>query len=406
MTPDTRTPENHAPAAAMGRAPSEAEEAARREFEAQFVEGARCHGWFAMRRGLGRTIHDLCWPDPSPRRLMRPFGGGGRLQQACEGIADLYRELNEKKPRLRRRGAGSEIERVQLEIPHRLGRLRTLWGKQRRTAPLTVLATELAAALPEGAEPILFGSLACEEPWPQYADVDLGLLLGESVMSQPRLIRQTIRAYRRNLSRLIAIDPVHHHGPFILTPLDWGLYSEAYLPLATLRLATTLKPNKAFKIEATRIDDRLEALRAISRLHEGVRRLFEDPRHLADRYLAKSISSMVLLAPALYCGATGRPIDKRASFDIVKGELDEAAVAALEAVERFRLDWRFTLFPPRLIRWLAGPLAPVLGRNLNRWPDAALARRLEELKPGIELIFQAVRERLGTQKSAPKDTPA
>ncbi len=405
MTPDARTPEDHAPAAALGRAPTEAEKAARREFETQFVEGARCHGWFAMRRGLGRAIHDLCWPDPSPRRLRRPFGGRERLGQACEGIADLYRELDEKKPRLRRRGAAAEIERVQLEIPHRLGRLRTLWGKQRRTAPLTVLAAELAAALPAGAEPILFGSLACEEPWPQYADVDLGLLLGESVMSQPRLIRQTIKAYRRNLSRLIAIDPVHHHGPFVLTPLDWGLYGEAYLPLAVLRLATTLKP-KAFKIEATLIGDRLEVLRAISRLHEGVQRLFEDPRHLADRYLAKSISSMVLLVPALYCGATGRPVDKRASFDLIKGEMDEAAVAALEAVERFRLDWRATLFPPRLIRWLAGPLAPVLGRNLNRWPDAVLGRRLDDLKPGIELIFQAVREGLETQKPAPKDAPS
>lgn len=381
-----------------------------RQFESQFASPVLQTRFYFRLLGAARALlSDLCWPgasrlvavlgpmarDPRYRPLMESLLGGepfspSQLIFATEGAACDWMEhalawLAANPPA---RAASSVTRPVEIQIPKRLDALKPQWERGGRTCALAAIAHILARDLPAGATPILFGSLAEDGPWPAYADVDLALWISDPA---PRAadFRHIAAAFRRAAPTIVQVDPLQHHGPFIFFDLDASLFAESRLPADTLRRASLLKPDASLpSLLCSPIHDRLPALLALAQLCRGALNIAARPRLLGDRYMAKYLVSLVLLSPALTLAALGEPSEKAASFDKLKPRLSAPARATLEAFERLRLDWRWTLSPPRMLLQLTGGKTHALARNLNRWPAPALARRLTEITPGLELLFK------------------
>lgn len=394
-------------------------------FAAQFAEPAAARSYFASLRFVRRAVAGLCWPGPAwsapHSRLDRPltfaapeligdptlqswlrlpppgvtvadppgaltFSGGEALLRFLGGLVRRLREL----PPRRAQSPAPERFEVPAALPEK-----SFWAAVPRTRPLVEFAAALRQAAPPGLTPLLFGSLAEPPPWPAYADADLALYLDDEAFDAiPELLAFIVR-FREGAASLFAVDPIQHHGPYVLLAAEAGCYSAAFLPPATLRGALTLAGRPLPLSLSPLAEDRFFALESLVAAWSGLRHLAGAGwRTLADRYTAKYFSSLALLAPALFCGCLGRPVDKRASFEVFKAEMDPASNAAIAAFERFRLDWRWTLSPPRRLLDLAGPGAGWLARTLNRWPSPAAAARLKGLAPLIDPLFEAILVRL------------
>ena len=382
---------------------------------------------FRAARFVRRALADLCWPGPAfnppARRLDAPLRmaapdlvqepelqswlrvlptgveidpeRGELVFEDAEALLRLAGDLTERM-RLRppeRAGAGRPET---IAIPARTAELEKAWGADPRTRPLRgILRALRKTPPPPGVTPILFGSLADPPPWPAYADVDLALHLSEAAMRDAAALLTFIEQFRGWAPLIAAADPLQHHGPYVLFEANHPFYSPAYLPPRTLELATTLTGAPLALEVQLLTEDRNFALESLVGVWRGLRHLVHLPwRALADRYTAKYCVSLALLAPALWCGAMGRPVDKAASFALFKAEADPGSVATIEALERLRREWRFTLHPPRRLLTLAGGKAPWLARTVNRAPNPELAERLRALAPRLEPLFEAMLERI------------
>jgi hypothetical protein len=398
-------------------------------FDAQFA-GRLADAHFILKAAqfARYAIAELCWPAPALRpplrQLGRPmtlrapqrlvlsetapwlsplplgvaydnvrgefsFAGGAAL---AEFVSGLVRRVREDAFRI-----APEAAEETVEIPSRLAELERLWFAAPRTRPLARFAEAISAGLPPGVVPILFGSLAEPPPWPAYADVDLAFYLGDEAFAPGSDWLGFVESFRRQIPQLLAADPAQHHGPYILTAADLRVYPRAFLPLETLRHAATLTGAPLKLRLAPLAEDRIFALEALVGTWRGLRHLAaRAPRSFQDRYTAKFFSSLVLLAPALFCGCLGRPLDKAASFELFKNELnmDASSIETIEIFERFRRDWRWTLSPPRRLLNLSGSRATWLARTWNRWPCPATASQLGALAPKVDPLFEAMLERL------------
>lgn len=394
-------------------------------FAAQFAEPPVAQSFFTAARFVRRAVAGLCWPGPAWRppysQLDRPLSFAAadlindpalqswlRVLPPGVALADspgaltfangealicflggLVRRMREQPPCRSQSPAPQHFE-VPAAAPER-----SAWAAVPRTRPLVEFAAALRQAAPPGLTPLIFGSLAEPPPWPAYADVDLALYLEDEVFESRGELLAFIARFRQGAARLCAVDPIQHHGPYVLLAAEDGHYSPAFLPPATLRGAQALAGRPLPLTLAPLAEDRVFALESLLGAWRGLRHLARAGwRTLADRYTAKYFSSLALLTPALFCGCLGRPVDKRASFEVFKAEMDPASVAAIGALERFRLEWRWTLSPPRGLLDLAGARAGWLARTLNRWPAPAAGARLKALAPLIDPLFEAILERL------------
>lgn len=382
--------------------------------------------YFALLKTARTLLESLCWPAPGakpwpPGRLATrsaplalEMGLRPRFKELLEpgmtispeGIVpfkkpvDLYRFLSRALEWLAQ-NAPRQIERPGPEPPNeaeerrkpeprtadRLGALQTQWICDERLRPMDKLIQRLAAGLPPGATPLLFGSLAEDGPWPAYADADLALWLNADAWRDAGCLMATARAVRDAMPLMMHIDPLQHHGPYLLFDFERAAYCESLLPLATLRRATALRGGPLSLACAPPLEDRALALASLVGLVRGTRNLAGRGRMLADRYMAKYITSLVLLAPAAAQGALGEPVEKGESFVRIKGRLGEKALETLEGFERVRREWHWAIGVPSGLLGAAGGRANRLSRNVNRWPSFELARRLRALTPGLGGLF-------------------
>ena len=395
-------------------------EKAAAEFEGQFMaRPERVRACLGLGRMIRRALGELCWPAPSlrgrktisvqigelsrrgPQQDLAPpepeaEANGVRrqgdrmefptLHAACEWLARMIAQLPATMPPII-----NAAHAQPLTIPDARGELIALWRAQPRLRPLVGLVENLEKGLPAGVTPILFGSLAADRAWLEYNDVDLALLLPAQIDAAAlvRLI-ETMRAQAPLITR---VDPLQHHGPFILFEHDFKCWLPSYLPLQTFASATVLA-GAARSEGAVVLRDRVLALDALLGAYDGARRLAVDPRHLTDRYVGKFAASLALLVPALYCGAMSRPVEKGASFAIFMRETKPNIQRAVQTLERFRREWDLTLNPPGWALDLAGERAHALARNFNRLPSARLARLMGVLHPLIDELFTQTFETL------------
>ncbi|MEC8949349.1 MAG: hypothetical protein VX837_05045 [Candidatus Thermoplasmatota archaeon] len=175
-----------------------------------------------------------------------------------------------------------------------------------------------------------------------YSDLDLTLLLEDSLLQAPRRMTK-LRKWLRNelLPVVLSVDPLQHHGPFFLWQNLTDNYPEDILPVTVYQHAWAMEPVElCFQLLPFPNHRRHAALRTANRLNEATSYFNRG----FTMYSMKRYLSNLMLIPTLYCSDAGTPVLKAQSFDSFYKEFGPAALP-IRAASALRQDW-----PPALDR--------------------------------------------------------
>jgi len=142
-----------------------------------------------------------------------------------------------------------------------------------------------------------------------FSDLDATLVIAQDVIdSAARLSTLTRFVQTKLMPFLYSVDPLQHHGFFLLWPGLQAHYDEAILPAQIYQKAWALKPVQLdFSIERNSANGRTQALfkQILSTLSR---------RDKLSRYEYKNLISHVLILPSVYYSEQGRSGLKASSF--------------------------------------------------------------------------------------------
>jgi len=189
-----------------------------------------------------------------------------------------------------------------------------------------------------GSRPDLFrlvlvhGSLATLDERPGVSDLDLLVVLARDAAEDAGRLLEAREIALGLWPLLQRVDPLQHHGTFVLTPADLAFYPQVFLPLAVLREARVLAgpvDGLPAVLRPSGLPRRLTLLRAA----EMLRRPLPDSLFLAKLHL-----QVVLLAPCFLLQARGRFVYKRDAFGPFEELAGPAASRAVAAASRARSE--------------------------------------------------------------------
>jgi hypothetical protein len=220
----------------------------------------------------------------------------------------------------------------------------------------------------------LHGSLATLDYERGFSDLDTFVVLRREHVVDPQLLPELQRTFYPLTSQMYCTDPLQHHGFFFVTEIDLQYYPETYFPLTLLDHAKALGDNENISIRIR--PSFLEARRSVWDILQYLRvKFITNAGSFRSLYELKLFLSYVLLLPALFLQATGRPTYKRFSFDLASQEL-----GPLPGIVATASELRRSLFP--WSKWLTGlpPAAWVPPQAIRKfgqvWLDRVVDRRV------------------------------
>jgi hypothetical protein len=201
----------------------------------------------------------------------------------------------------------------------------------------------------------------------KYSDVEITLLLVDSVMSDENKLKKLKTWMKNELNPLLlTIDPLQHHGPFYLWAEFIDYYSEDVLPLDAYKESWSFSPvDIVFSIPLNEGKSSLEHFEvAINSLLNYKKSYF---RYGISPYSIKRLLSLFVLLPAIYYKCSGASYSKKEAIaNIYTLEIPEISNPLLLATA-YRDTWKK---PPLWLGWLRGKIGK--GRIPSGRLDAVL----------------------------------
>ena len=144
-----------------------------------------------------------------------------------------------------------------------------------------------------------------------YSDLDIILYLEQSVV-ETQLKRQLLRKFIRQkmMPMIYSIDPLQHHGVFLLWPELCDHYVESVLPLAVY--------SKAWSVHKFEESFRCTTHSTPRRTPDLIQTISKESKNLVGRvnfYQAKRLTSHIMMVPCLYYMDQGTFLHKAISFE-------------------------------------------------------------------------------------------
>jgi hypothetical protein len=176
------------------------------------------------------------------------------------------------------------------------------------------------------------------DDWTAYRDADLLVLVPQSICRSSAALHSLRRALVPVLSAVWEFDPLQHHGVFVLPEIELDNYPEHMLPVAALDCAVD-PCGPGLSLRCRPVLDTESALRDLYWAVQRLRSTWMRGLPFDDAYDLKAFTSVLMLVPALFLGATGRATYKRESFAEVSTRLPRSAWEPQEVAARLRRDW-------------------------------------------------------------------
>lgn len=190
----------------------------------------------------------------------------------------------------------------------------------------------LAAAL-------VHGSHATGEVVP-YSDFDGLLVIKDEVFGDTERLATLAMAIYRSQAGMYRMDPLQHHGWFILTERDYLAYPVSYLPIEVLAQSRSLLGDTALQLEL-RPELHPDFFGPVKSMCRRFRRLASKGNRPKNLYQLKSLLSEFMMLPALYVQARDqRGIFKRESFDAAARDFSEGYWSIMTDVSALRAEWK------------------------------------------------------------------
>jgi predicted nucleotidyltransferase len=229
------------------------------------------------------------------------------------------------------------------------------------------LSGDLVAAL-------VHGSLATGEET-SYSDFDALAILKDEVMRDPRRLAAAARRLGAAQGIMFRLDPLQHHGWFVISESQLLAYPEPYLPVSVLEAAKALFPGSEVELAIRPLDSAADSRRDFLLFGRRLLRKLETVRRPGNLFELKSTLSAFMLLPSLYVHARdGRGVFKKYSFSTAKPDFSPEEWAVMDEVSKIRADWQYHISPAK--KWLLAKPHPVCRYfATNRGPRAP--RRLK-----------------------------
>jgi predicted nucleotidyltransferase len=193
------------------------------------------------------------------------------------------------------------------------------------------------------------GSVATSEEVP-YSDFDGFIILKNEVLSDPEKLKEVAVVLLRSEKIMFEMDPLQHHGWFILTENDLKNYPEYYFPHELFRYSKCLFGENKITIHLKKSGFKKEHLESFNRMAQGILKKLDSKNFLTNYYSFKNLLSECMLLPAFYIQAkTGNGIFKKFSFEKIKNELKEK-YPVMDEISFLRSAWNYK--PPAMYSFL------------------------------------------------------
>lgn len=202
-----------------------------------------------------------------------------------------------------------------------------------------------------------------------YSDLDALVIVDMESLQSDRsfafLIRRLFSAQR--LFR--RIDPLQHHGWFVLTEWDTADWPQTYFPIELFADAKCLFSGKGEALALHVQTQSQDYQTPFRNLAEEIQRKLRARNFLSNIYALKGLLSQFMLLPTLFMQATQhKGINKKYSFQLAKKDFSRKEWSVMDAISGIRENWHCAINPFQ--RFILFRIHPVFQRIKGRIPMA------------------------------------
>ncbi|MCX6291612.1 MAG: nucleotidyltransferase domain-containing protein [Bacteroidetes bacterium] len=212
----------------------------------------------------------------------------------------------------------------------------------------------------------------------QYSDFDALVILKNEIFSDRFKLAQAACMLSKARRFMLEMDPLQHHGWFVMTEKDFNDYPETYFPSELFRHAKSVLPDRGAELNF-KIREKQDYLSPCLNLCAAIEKKLVRKNYPSDVYGLKNLLSEFMLLPALYFQAKyKRGIYKKDSFAESQKDFTNEEWQVMDVVSSLRENWvteipgwkrrwiassRF--YPFRLARWLSGSIPSPIHEKLT-----------------------------------------
>lgn len=226
------------------------------------------------------------------------------------------------------------------------------------------------------------GSLGTDELIP-YSDFDGLIILNHAAFKSGRDISDTAIALRKSEKIMRKMDPLQHHGWFIITEKELENYPSDYFPPKLFSHVKCLTGKDSFSIRF-RAQTEAEKKKHFSAFCKHLYGNIQNHHAGSNYYDTKSLLSGFMLLPAIYLQLKHpEGVFKKESFDLLRNELSATDYQVMDDVSDIRSKWNYTP-SNRYMNLLQSDNAFMHHYFHKKWSGnipAWLATKLNQLKP-------------------------
>lgn len=180
---------------------------------------------------------------------------------------------------------------------------------------------------------LLFGSLATRDYVKGHSDLDTVFIISKEACQNKKLLLEIRREIAEIMRESYFIDSLQHHGPYIFTEYDLDMFPQYYLPFAVWKNMVSFCGNVELKFNE-RESSQEEIKEEVQRYKEMFLKIIETPEEKLPKsnYSRKYLYQAILLFPAVYLSAKGKPCYKKDSFVMIRKHLNDKGNALLDVL--------------------------------------------------------------------------
>ncbi len=184
-----------------------------------------------------------------------------------------------------------------------------------------------------------------------YSDFDgLVILNDKSLESAVELLRAVV-ALKETERMMLKMDPLQHHGWFVLTEADLSDYPENYFPHELFAHSKCLFGKNPLNLNIRNEVNSKAFRKSFNHLSISILNKLENKKFLENRYVFKNFLSEFMLMPAIFLQArTGKGVFKKHSFGMAEKEIG-GEFSIMNEISAMRTNWSYRA-PDEYIRKL------------------------------------------------------
>lgn len=185
---------------------------------------------------------------------------------------------------------------------------------------------------------VVHGSLATGEEI-NYSDFDGLLIIKDEVFLDKDRLVSLAKVIHESRRIMHLIDPLQHHGWFVLTESDLKDFPSAYLPLEVLAYACSLIPVSGTDLRVV-IKTKPDFYAPVKNMCRRIRKVSKSGNRPKTLYQLKSILSEFMMLPTLYIQARDqRGVFKKFSFIAAAADFNQSTWSIMDEVSKIRMEW-------------------------------------------------------------------